>query len=93
MDNKMCSNKELQDQIITLSKQNAKEHKDIQAVLTAWTPLIKNYEAEVTRSRAYRLVADDLKNRGTSWKFWFGLLSLILGIIGAIFYLAEVIKR
>jgi hypothetical protein len=88
----MCSNQELQDQIIKLSKDNNKAHKEITAVLTAWTPLIRNYEAECSRARAYKLVAEDLKTKGASWKFWLALVSVILGILSAIFFLAERIK-
>lgn len=92
MDETMCTNQELQDQIVSLSKQNAKEHKDIQVVLATWTPLMECYQKEVTRSRAYKLVSDDLRAKGTSWKFWLAIISVVLGILSAVFYLAERIK-
>jgi hypothetical protein len=88
----MCSNQELQDQIVKLSKDNNKAHREITAVLTAWTPLIHSYELEVTRSKAYQLVSDDLRSKGANWKFWLALISVILGILSAIFFLAESIK-
>lgn len=92
MEKDMCTNTELQDQIVALAKQNADEHKIIVKTLDAWTPLMTNYEKELTRSKAYKLVADDLRDKGADWKFWVGLLAAVLTVLSAIFVLAEKIK-
>ena len=88
----MCTMTELQDQITALSKQNADEHKAITKVLEAWTPLMECYQKEVTRAKAYSLVAADLKTKGNNWKFWLGLAALVFTVLGGVFWLAEIIK-
>lgn len=89
----MCSNAELQEQITALAKQNADEHKAITVVLQKWDPLMACYEKELTRARAYKVVADDLKTKGNNWKFWLGLIAVALTIVASIFLLAEKIKK
>ena len=95
----MCTNQELQDQITKLaqeSKKRAKKnddvHNSILKTLKEWTPLIKCYEQELTRAKAYKLVADDWKDKGGTFKFWASLVAVILSIFSAIFVIIEKTK-
>lgn len=85
----------LNNKLIENEKDNKIVHNEIRSVksvLEGWTPFIENYEKEMKRANAYKIVAEDLKSKGVNWKFWLGLLALIFTVLGGIFWLVEIIK-
>lgn len=74
------------------SDDNKKVHIEIAGIkrtLDSWTPFIQNYEKEMKRANAYKIVSDDLKSKGVSWKFWLGVIAVALTVISGIFYLID----
>lgn len=69
------------------------EIKEIKRTLDSWTPFISNYQKEMKRADAYALVAADLRTKGVNWKFWLGLIAVMLTVVSTVFYLVEYIRR
>jgi len=58
----------------------------ITSLLNDWTPYIQD---GMKRSEAYKYVANDLKNRSKSWKWWGGLAVLSLSIVSGLYFILE----
>ena len=69
-----------------LLDEHGKSLAKIEQKIDAWTPYIQK---ELQRSSAYQIVADDLKSKGVTYKFWLTLIAVILGLMATTFVVLE----
>lgn len=84
--------KGLENKIDTVSKDVCGVKEDVRGIsdtLKTWQPYMESYEKELDRSKAYQLVANDLKSKGVSGRFWLTLVSVFIGLIATILVILE----